>query len=104
MSERALRQETSQKDRERPAQAPGEAGATTPAWSRERLAAILDGVSDGITVQDATGRLLYANEAAARAIGYPTVAALLAAPAGAPAGRFTVVDEAGQPVPLDQLP
>ena len=98
-----MRREMSQESRERPAQAPAGADAM-PEWSRERLAAILDSVSDGITVQDATGRLLYANEAAAQAMGYPSVAALLALPAGAAVGRYTVVDEAGQPFPLDQLP
>jgi PAS domain S-box-containing protein len=70
----------------------------------EQLGIILAGVADGVTAQDASGALLYANDAAARTCGYATAAALLAAPPGALATRFEVFDEAGQPFPWDRLP
>lgn len=72
--------------------------------SRDQLAIILGGLADGITVQDATGRLIYANDAAARAIGYPSAADLLAAPLTDIIEQFTMIDEDGEPFPPDQLP
>lgn len=51
--------------------------------ARQALAAEIEGVltsvDGGITVQDAHGKLLYANETAAKLTGYPSAAALLAA-------------------------
>ncbi len=72
--------------------------------SRDQLAIILRGVADGITVQDTTGELIYANEAAARIIGYPSVQALQESPVNEVMQRFEVMDELGQPLPLSQLP
>src|SRR6185369_11331564 len=72
--------------------------------SREQLAAILQGVADGITVQDMTGRLLYANGAAAQLIGYPSAQALLQAPVQEAMSHFSLKDAAGKPFPSMQLP
>jgi PAS domain S-box-containing protein len=72
--------------------------------SRDEIDAILRGVDGGITVQDTSGRLIYANDAAARLCGYDSAAELLAAPLADVIGRFAVMDEEGQPLPLDQLP
>ncbi|HLF26699.1 MAG TPA: PAS domain S-box protein [Anaerolineae bacterium] len=72
--------------------------------SRDQLAVILEGVADGITAQDATGRLVYANEAAARVSGYASPEALLDAPSESVEHSFEIFDEMGQPVALDQLP
>lgn len=68
------------------------------------LATILSGIADGITVQDRTGRLVYANEAAARAIGYASPRELLHAPRDAMLAQFTLIDEHGAPFPPDHLP
>ena len=46
------------------------------------LDAVLRGVVDGVTVLDATGRMIYANDAAARMCGYPDAESLVAAPPG----------------------
>jgi len=70
----------------------------------EHLALILSSVADGITVQDRSGRLIYANDAAAQIIGYPTAAELLAAPLDAVVGRFEMLDEAGRPFSVTDLP
>jgi PAS domain S-box-containing protein/excisionase family DNA binding protein len=72
--------------------------------SHDQLAAILASVADGITVQDPAGRLLYANDAAARLIGFPTVADLLAAPLGTITAAFRITDETGAPVSPEHLP
>jgi PAS domain S-box-containing protein len=82
---------------------PGEVEEALQA-SRDQLAAVLQNVADGITVQDAAGRVIYANDAAARLSGYPTGEALLAAPLSELAGRFVMLDEAGAPFPWEGLP
>ena len=72
--------------------------------SRGQLEAILGGVADGVTAQDPDGRMVYANEAAARIIGYPSVQALLEAPSREVLDRFHIMDEDGRPFSLEQLP
>jgi len=72
--------------------------------SRDQLAAVLGSVTDGITVQSADGRLIYANEEAARLIGFASAAELLEASVEEFIARFRIMDEAGQPLPLNELP
>lgn len=71
--------------------------------SRDQLAAILGGIAEGVTVQDARGVLVYANEVAAKLSGYASVEGLLSDP-GAPAQRFAMFDEAGEPLSVERLP
>jgi PAS domain S-box-containing protein len=72
--------------------------------SRDQLAVILQGVADGITVQDPSGQLIYANDAAAKACGYASAEALLAAPVSEVMQQFELRDTDGRPLPWDQLP
>lgn len=72
--------------------------------SRDELESILEGVADGVTAQDPTGRVVYANEAAARISGYPTAREMLQAPPQEFLRRFELLDESGGPFPVDQLP
>ncbi len=72
--------------------------------SERKLAAILATIPDGVTVQDASGRLLYANDAAARACGLPSTSELLATPPTEIFARFTMEDEHGHPFPVERLP
>lgn len=72
--------------------------------SRDQLEVILQGVGDGITVQEPTGRLVYANEEAARLIGYPSARALLETPVQEVMKRFELMDELGQAFPPADLP
>jgi PAS domain S-box-containing protein len=72
--------------------------------SRDQLEIILGGVADGITAQDPTGRLIYANEAAARIVGYPSADAFVQAPLREVMQRFEVMDEQGSLFPLENLP
>src|SRR6266511_1849195 len=72
--------------------------------SQEQLDAILSGVADGVTLQDPTGHLLYANDTAARLIGVPSVEALIQMPVAEVMHQFELLDEHGAALPVDQLP
>jgi PAS domain S-box-containing protein len=72
--------------------------------SKEQLEIIFKNVADGITLQEPSGQLIYANDVAARLIGYPTVQALLDTPVEKTIANFEVMDLSGQPFPLSQLP
>ena len=72
--------------------------------ARDQLEAILQGVADAVTVQAPEGRLLFANDAAVTMLGYESSEALLAAPTTEILDRFEMLDEQGDPFPLDRLP
>jgi PAS domain S-box-containing protein len=72
--------------------------------SRDQLQAIFQSVAEGITVQDPTGRLIYANDAAARQTGFATVEEFLAAPLSGIMQRFELTDESGAPFSFERLP
>jgi PAS domain S-box-containing protein len=72
--------------------------------ARDQLAVITRASADGITIQDDAGRLVYANDAAARLSGYEDAAAFLAAPLEEIIRRFNVLDETGAPYPTERLP
>src|SRR5215510_5445535 len=57
--------------------------------SAPELAAVLDCIGDGVTIQDDAGRLVYANAAAALLLGFPTPAELIAGAARARRARGT---------------
>ncbi len=70
----------------------------------QRLEIVLEGVANGITVQDRSGATVFANRAAAKICGFETGEELMSAPPGAVAARFDVLDEDGRPFPRDQIP
>ena len=72
--------------------------------SRDQLEFILLGVADGITAQDPTGRVVYANEVAARMVGYPSAREFVEAPAREVMANFEVADEEGRPLSVENLP
>lgn len=71
---------------------------------RAHLDTILHAVADGVTVQDSRGRLIYANDAAARLIGLPSTEAMLKARADDLLRGGELFDEHGAPLPLERLP
>ena len=74
-------------------------------WSAsELLASILDGVADGIAAHDASGQLLFINDAGARMCGYEGAAEALAAPAGDFLRRVEVFDDGGSVLSEPELP
>jgi PAS domain S-box-containing protein len=72
--------------------------------ARDQLAIITSASADGITIQDDTGRVVYANDAAARLSGYEDARSFLAAPLSDIVGRFEILSVEGAPFPLDRLP
>ncbi|HSL10898.1 MAG TPA: SpoIIE family protein phosphatase [Actinomycetota bacterium] len=72
--------------------------------SRQLLDVITRGLTDGITVQDRTGALVYANEAAARMAKLPSADAMLSTPVAEIFGRFEMLDDQGAPFAVDALP
>jgi PAS domain S-box-containing protein len=72
--------------------------------ARDQLAMITRASADGITIQDESGRLVYANDAAARLSGYPDAGAFLAASVEDIVGRFEILTEDGAPFPPSDLP
>ncbi|HEX8709327.1 MAG TPA: PAS domain S-box protein [Pyrinomonadaceae bacterium] len=72
--------------------------------SKKQLEIILQGVADSITAQDQDGRLIFVNEAAVKALGYPSSEALLNTPVQELLQNFELMDEAGEPFPREMLP
>jgi PAS domain S-box-containing protein len=70
----------------------------------QQLEAILANLGEAVTVQDTSGRLVFANQAAADLLGAETVAELLATPPLELAERFDSYNPDGTPLQLDQLP
>ena len=77
-----------------------------PGWvgDADDLLEVLRLAADPITVQDASGRLVYANEAAAHQIGFDSAQAFLAAPVETIVARYTLTDESGAPLTVEELP
>jgi PAS domain S-box-containing protein len=72
--------------------------------SRDQLEVVLRGVADGVTAQDPTGRLVYANDVSARIAGYSSVEAMVETPTQERVEALEITDESGQPFPPDRLP
>jgi PAS domain S-box-containing protein len=70
----------------------------------QRLEIVLEGVADGITVQDRSGRVVFANSAAARICGYGSAAELMNTPPAEVVARFEVLDEHGRPFDATGFP
>ena len=70
----------------------------------QQLEAILENLGEAVTVQDRSGRLVFANRAAAELLGAGSVAELLATPPSDLVERFTSFNEDGSPVDLERLP
>ena len=70
---------------------------------RARWAPILDVLGEGVTIQTAEGKVLYANPAVAAQVGVP-VDRLVAAEPGVIAGRYDIHDEHGRPLSADEMP
>ena len=69
-----------------------------------RLEVILEGIADGVTVQDLEGSVTFANTAAAQASGFTSIDEFLHASPSNRMTRFAMLDEHGQPLDLEQLP
>jgi PAS domain S-box-containing protein len=72
--------------------------------ARDELQVMLGAVADGITAQDRTGRVVYANDAAVRAMGFATPEEMLGTPPAELLDRFEIVDLDGRPFDARRLP
>jgi PAS domain S-box-containing protein len=72
--------------------------------SKKQIEIILQGVAESITAQDATGRLVYANDAAAKTLGLPSAQDLMETPVQILLDRFEILDETRKAFPPEQLP
>lgn len=75
--------------------------------AKEQFEAILHNAADGITVQDASGSIVYVNDVAATLSGFPSAEAMLNAPPDTlrqAIQRFVMKDEGGNLLPVDELP
>ena len=69
-----------------------------------RLDAILRALAEAVTVHDANGKVVYANEAAVKLLGAESLDEVLAAEPGELAARFLITNEKGDPVRLADFP
>ncbi len=72
--------------------------------SQEQLSIIFKNVSDGIVIQDHTGKIIYANEAAAYMSGFASVKHMVEAPISTLSERFDIFDQQKRPVPWQNAP
>jgi PAS domain S-box-containing protein len=70
----------------------------------QQLQAILENLGEAVTVQDPSGRLVFANRTAAELLGAASVEELLATPPVELVERFTTVTEDGIPLDVADLP
>jgi PAS domain S-box-containing protein len=68
------------------------------------LEIILKGISDGITAQDGRENLIYANDRAAKIVGFDNAEEFLKAPISEVMNKFIVWDESGKPLSVADLP
>jgi PAS domain S-box-containing protein len=69
-----------------------------------RLEAVLVNLAEAITMTDAHGRMVFANQAAAELLGAAEPQELMAAPPGTIMSRFLVTDEHGHELDLESMP
>jgi PAS domain S-box-containing protein len=72
--------------------------------ARDDLEAIVEGVADAVTAQAPDGRLVYANDAAVRLLGFPDAQALITAPPSEFLERFEMLGDDGHELDLERLP
>lgn len=72
--------------------------------SKNQLEVIFQSVADGITVQDVSGKIIFSNEAAAKAMGFDSAAKVYKIPLTKILEKFEIFDEYGNAFPLERLP
>jgi PAS domain S-box-containing protein len=70
----------------------------------QRLGIVLEGVADGITVQDNEGRIVFANSAAATVCGFESADELMNTPPDEVIHRFEILDEHDERFDLAKMP
>ncbi len=81
-----------------------EIAAAAARTAGDQVAVILKAVAEGITVQDTSGRVVYANEAAARMAGFDSTASMMRTTGPELLARYELLTESGDPLPFERLP
>jgi serine phosphatase RsbU (regulator of sigma subunit) len=80
-------------------------GSSSTGPVTERIAGLILGtLAEAVTVHDAGGQTVYANEAAVRLLDAESIDEVLSAKPGALAARFTISHEDGRPVAVSEFP
>jgi PAS domain S-box-containing protein len=79
-------------------------GAASAGPLRARLADIFDSVADGVTVMDRSGRIVFANDTAARLLGRERADQVTGTSGAQLLDEWQILDDAGDPLPLDRMP
>jgi PAS domain S-box-containing protein len=74
------------------------------AAAERRFEAIVGELSDPVTIRDRTDRIVYANRAALRHLGFGSVEELRQTPPAEIMAEYLVLGEEGREVPMDQIP
>jgi PAS domain S-box-containing protein len=72
--------------------------------SHNELSIILNGVAEAVTVFNPVGQIIYANQAAANLLGYPSPEILMRATRAEMMAKYEILDENGSILPEDTLP
>jgi PAS domain S-box-containing protein len=72
--------------------------------SHNELSIILNGVAEAVTVFNPVGQIIYANQAAANLLGYPSPEILMRATRAEMLTKYEILDENGSILPEDSLP
>jgi PAS domain S-box-containing protein len=72
--------------------------------TKQQLEVIFQNIADGIIVEDASGKIIYANTTAATLAGYTSVEETLTSSASTYWEQFDITDDEGLPFPLSRLP
>ena len=72
--------------------------------ARRRLEAVLASLGEAVTIRDETDRIVYANDAALRSMGFSSMREITERPPLAIMDDYIVSDEEGRPVTMDQIP
>jgi PAS domain S-box-containing protein len=97
-------EETRRLAEERAARRQAERDEKTVRQSRDQLDLILRSIAEGVTAQNLEGRIVFANDAAARFCGFESAQVLVTAGPEQIRGSVDVFREDGTPFPLDELP
>jgi serine phosphatase RsbU (regulator of sigma subunit)/PAS domain-containing protein len=72
--------------------------------ARQRMEAVVGSMADAVTIRDATGHLIYANDAAMHMMGLPVTDDIAARDPGELFNEFLVADADGNPLEMNDLP
>lgn len=72
--------------------------------ARDELKVIMEAVTDAITAQDSEGNVLFANDAAAKLLGFGSTSSMMSQTGTGLRPRYTMISEDGSDFPYEKLP